>query len=203
MKVKFKWVCIIMIVMMLAGFQAFAGEKAPAAAGLDGVAGVPGKFVVSKQAAPEAANWLSFFAVTPCRLYDSRNTGQCSYGTCGVWWPGRIEAIQIDGYDPYYQGGAYECPAPLDQNIYGEPDAVLINVAALPRAGGAYQGNVLAFPPQYAIPLAAALNYKYGSQNISNAFSVQTYDSIGDWDMGVINREGYCHIVIDVFGYYY
>jgi len=202
MKSKFKWVFVIVVVMMFVGVQTFVVDQVLAESESTGGTVVRTlDDANSGQLTPEAASWLYYFAVTPCRIYDSR--GYNTIGNGGYWWPGRAEGIYIDLTDTYYQGGASSCPPPLAKSSYGEPEAVHIYIVSVPLSG---QGNILAFPPQYAIPsTGSCLNYRTGVQNIGNAVSVQAYDSgtSSAIDLGILNRYGYTHIVIDVFGYYY
>ena len=188
MKLKFKWGCIILIAMMFFGIQAFGAGDVPA----------NGKFF-QEQASPEAANWLQFFAVTPCRIYDSRNSN--SIGNGGLWYPGDARPIWIDDIESTEQGDTTFCAAPLDINSWGEPLGVHVYMVAIPVSGA---GNFLPFPPQYGIPTrGAALNYKAGVQNVGNAVSVQTWNAFPGEDLGVLNRYGFSHLTLDVFGYYY
>ena len=47
------------------------------------------------------------------------------------------------------------------------------------------------------------INYVAGVQNIANAANIKTYYSLGSEEIGVINRNGTAHLIIDVMGYYH
>ena len=128
-----------------------------------------------------------FTAVTPCRIVDTRNAG-------GAFGPGESREFYVYG-GVGAQGGAANCPSPR-----GEPRAVHINVTAVPVSG---QGNVAAFPANISPPNASLINYKTGVQNIANAATIKTYFSLGAQEIGIHNRVGTPHLVIDVMGYYY
>jgi hypothetical protein len=91
-------------------------------------------------------------------------------------------------------GNPAGCPAPRS-----EPKGVIINIVAVPVAG---QGNFGAFPANIAPPFAAVVNYRAGVQNIGNGLSVETYESGGPREIEFINRFGYSHLVVDIYGYY-
>ena len=190
---KAKWIFILVIGLMFAGAQAFAQDDI-----------LPEGEKIEIEEAMEVTPALRFYAVKPCRIYDSRRPN--SMGNGGVWFPGRSDQIWIDQTEVSMQGGnPAGCPPPRDPgpNQLGEPRAVHIYCVAVPLFGGINQGNILAYPPQFAVPSnGAILNYKWNVQNIGNAVSVETRIGVGE-DLGLLNRFGFTHIVCDAFGYYY
>jgi hypothetical protein len=128
-----------------------------------------------------------FTPVEPCRIVDTRLAG-------GAFSPGETRDFDVYG-SVASQGGASNCPSPR-----GEPRCVHINVTVVPVSG---KGNFGAFPANVSPPLASLINYVAGVQNIANAANIKTYYSIGSEEIGIINRNGTAHLIIDVMGYYH
>lgn len=131
--------------------------------------------------------------VTPCRILDTRIVG-------GFFSPGQRREYYVYGpgagaVGMIQQGGnPAGCPAPRS-----EPKGVIINIVAVPVGG---QGNFGAFPANIAPPLAGVINYRAGVQNVSNGISVETYELGGPREIEFINRNGFSHLIVDVYGYY-
>jgi hypothetical protein len=145
------------------------------------------KDVKAESAVPDLDKDYVFTPVEPCRIVDSRLAG-------GAFGPGERRDFNVYG-SVASQGGAADCPSPK-----GEPRGVHINVTVVPMSG---KGNFGVFPANVSPKLASLINYVAGVQNIANAASVKTYYSIGSDEIGVINRNGTAHLIIDVMGYYY
>jgi subtilisin family serine protease len=144
-------------------------------------------------APPLGNNELTFYPVPPCRIYDSRNFRP-------PFAPGEISDLYIDNVETCMQGGFCPgCPVPIPQEVM-EPSAAALYITSVPQIGS---GNILVFPGDENPTLAAVLNYRTGVQNIGNSASIKAWDSFPGQDMRILNRNGFTHIVIDVYGYYY
>jgi hypothetical protein len=193
MKLKFKLVGIIAIAALLLGVQGFIPGLAKAESNMDYEAeyGPVEPADVAAPTGPEVG--LTFDAVQPCRIVDTRIVG-------GFFFPNERREYYVYGPGPGPVGVAQQggnpagCPAPRQ-----EPFGVVINVTAVPVGG---QGNFRAYPADNLPPNASLLNYRTGVQNIANAASVQTFFSGGPRELEVQNRVGFSHLVIDVLGYY-
>jgi hypothetical protein len=199
MKSKFKWTFIIVIGVMLVAGQAMAGEKEKlieifghASPSIEEVQKAIADGILKPSHYGADAD-LRFWPVKPCRIFDSRNFR-------GPFFPGELSDLYIDNVETCGQGGACpRCPAPIPQEVM-EPSAAALYIVAIGRAG---QGNILVFPGDENPSLAALLNYRTGVQNVGNSASIKSWDSFPGQDMRILNRNGICDIVIDVFGYYY
>jgi hypothetical protein len=130
-----------------------------------------------------------YTAVTPCRIFDTRNPGGG-----GVIGPGGTRDFYVYGtVDIANQGGnPAGCLSPR-----GEPRAVHINVTAVPAAGA---GNLRVYPQNAATPNASAVNFV--ANNIANALVVQTFHSLGPREIQVF-ASNTADVLADVLGYFY
>ena len=190
MKTKLNWVYVIVIGLMLIGAQAFvpANVRAEPANQSDLEYGLVEDGTVGE--ALEVATNTTVDLVTPCRIIDTRIVG-------GIFSPGERREYYVYGtIDVSSQGGnPFGCPAPR-----GEPDGVFINIVAAPFVG---KGNFGAFPANIAPPLAAVINYNAeNNQPIANGVMVETFNLVGPREIEFINRNGFSHLIVDVYGYY-
>jgi hypothetical protein len=130
-----------------------------------------------------------YTAVTPCRIFDTRNAGGggpiAAGGTRDFYVYGTVD---ISG-----QGGnASGCASPR-----GEPRAVHINLTAIPVA---FPGNLRVYPQNVATPLVSTVNFQ--ANNIANALVVQTFFSFGPKEIQVF-ASNTADVVADVLGYFY
>ena len=119
MKSKRRWLCIILIGMMLVCAQTFVPDEGKAQDDED----------------------LVFTPVVPCRIVDTRNPGPVS----GVFSPGEQREFFVYGTTEISSQGGNPagCSPPR-----GNPSAVHINVTAVPQSGqgnlGVFPANVSA-----------------------------------------------------------
>jgi hypothetical protein len=199
MKLKFKWIFIIVIGVMLVAGQAMAGEKEKlieifghASPSIEEVQKAIAEGILKPSNYGADAD-LRFWPVKPCRIFDSRNFRP-------PFAPGEISDLYIDNVETCGQGGFCPgCPVPIPQEVM-EPSAAALYIVSVPRIGN---GNILVFPGDENPTLAAVLNYRAGVQNVGNSASIKAWDSFPGQDMRILNRVGFTDIVIDVFGYYY
>ena len=142
---------------------------------------------------------LGFYAVTPCRIVDTR------YGIGGMMVANSSRSFRSYGNVSSQNkaaGGAPldypdECPFPL-----GEHDAVLLNVTVVPMGSTGQGGFATVWPWNEQRPNSSWINYVAGVQNVANAGVVKTTASTGanpDFSVYVLRD---VHLVIDVLGYY-
>ncbi|HEX8804726.1 MAG TPA: hypothetical protein VF743_11040 [Acidimicrobiales bacterium] len=132
-----------------------------------------------------AATGLSYSTVDPCRIFDTRFTGD---GTVGAGRP-------VIGYSLVFQGS---CGLPAD----GSVKAVMVNVIAVNTSGTGYVRSAAEpFDPNSG---ATILNFNNGLVS-SNAIPLQMCDVATDpcdVDLGFIVNGGSAHIVFDLIGYF-
>jgi len=135
---------------------------------------------------PAIAEDLTYTAVSPCRIVDTRLAG----GSIPL---GGIRSYNVWGDVASQGGNPAGCPSPS-----GEPSAVYINVTAVPLGNG----NILAYPFGSVAPTASLVNYRFDAQNIANSGTVKTCVGCPK-DINIKSNFGTAHVVIDVLGYYY
>jgi hypothetical protein len=158
---------------------------------LGAAAGAPSLGVIPNTLGDTTQDYV-FTAVTPCRIFDTRNIGApiAAGGTMEFYVYGGAPDIAPQG------GEAAGCPAPAGK---GEPRAVHMNLTVVPVGA---QGNVRVYPADVATPTASSVNFKLGT-NIANALTVGTYVSFGPKEIEVFVAVSDAHVVGDVLGYYY
>jgi hypothetical protein len=145
-----------------------------------------GWFGANAKVEPVPITDLTFTAVQPCRIVDTRLAG-------GAIAPGGVRSYNVYGAVASQGGNPSDCPSPQ-----GEPHAVALNVTAVPLGNG----NIVAYPFGSPVPNASLVNYRADAQNIANAGTVKTCFNCTK-DISVKSRVGTTHVVIDVLGYYY
>jgi hypothetical protein len=132
-----------------------------------------------------AASNLSYSTVDPCRIFDTRTTGQ---GTVGAGRP-------VVGYSLIFQG---LCGLPDD----GSVKAVMVNVIAVNTQGTGYVRSAdHPFDPNSG---ATVLNFNNGLVT-SNAIPLTMCDTASDpcdYDLGFLVNAGSGHVVFDLVGYF-
>ena len=165
MRNNFGWVFVIVLAGLLIGVQGFIPAEVKAESNMD-YEGEYAAVEAADVAAPTIpVTGLTFDAVQPCRIVDTRIAG-------GAFFPNNRREYYVYGpgagsVGMIQQGGnPAGCPAPR-----GEPYGVVINITAVPLSGN---GNFVAYPADNAPPNASLVNYRAGVQNVANAASVQT-----------------------------
>jgi hypothetical protein len=141
------------------------------------------------------ASDYAFTPVTPCRIFDTRNTadGPILAGGTREFYVYGTTAIADQG------GNAAGCAAPN-----GEPRAVHLNLTVVPVGA---QGHVRVYPANVATPDTSVINFKAGT-NTANALTVKTYYatlcippcSLKEIEVFALAD---AHVIADVMGYYY
>lgn len=188
MKTRFNWIFVIVIGVMFIGALAFVPADVKAQDQSDGGEwGLVEDGTVAEDLETKVNTTVDL--VTPCRILDTRNVG-------GFFFPGERREYYVYGtIDVSSQGGnPFGCPAPR-----GEPKGVIIVAVAVPVSGS---GNFGAFPANIGPPQAGIINYRAGVQNIANGVSVETYEVVGPREIEFVNRFGFAHLVVDIYGYY-
>lgn len=130
---------------------------------------------------------LTFTAVKPCRLVDTRNT------QANPLPAGSTTGFVLFGADSYvYSGGADEnCGLPIDASAM----ALNVTVVFPDRAGYA-----TLYPNGSDRPLASSINYAAGSI-VNNTVVTAVPNPFMEWDADLYTYAA-AHFVIDVVGYY-
>jgi hypothetical protein len=132
-----------------------------------------------------AASGLTYSTVTPCRLFDTRQTG---LGTVGAGRP-------YVGYDLIFRGG---CGIPAD----GSVKAVMVNLIAVnTRSTGYVRAAEYPLDPNSG---ATVLNFN-NNLVTSNAIPINMCDtatSTCEADLGFVVNLGSGHFVFDLVGYF-
>lgn len=130
---------------------------------------------------------LTFTAVKPCRLVDTRNTQSNPLPA------GSTTGFVLFGTDSYiYSGGADEnCGLPVDAS------AMALNVTVVAPDRGGY---ATLYPNGSDRPLASSINYAAGSI-VNNTVVTAVPNPFMEWDANLYTY-GAAHFVIDVVGYY-
>jgi hypothetical protein len=120
----------------------------------------------------------SFFTVTPCRVFDTREVSGPTLGaplTCGT-----VQSFAVAG----------ECGVPASA------EAVSLNLTG---TGSTAQGNLRLFASGTPAPLASSLNYAAGQTRANNAVAPL---SAGGQISVLCSPSGTTHVVLDVNGYF-
>ena len=130
---------------------------------------------------------LSYFTVTPCRMSDSRNPGNFTYGG-----PKLVtnEERNITIKDTSFKS----CGVP------GTAKAVALNVTVTePNMGG----FIRVYPAGDGIPATSTLNFRAGQTRSNNAVVPLSFDGRGNLAVNVgMPPGGQVHVILDVFGYF-
>jgi hypothetical protein len=135
--------------------------------------------------------FLSYIAVTPCRIVDTRKT---SAGIIGASGQRNFRVFGSGGNISAQGGNPAGCSSPA-----GEPLAAHINMVAVNPTG---KGNLQAFPVGGGPGAGLSVNYNTIDTNLANAGTVKTVTG-GGADITVASNFSSSHAVIDVLGYYY
>lgn len=125
---------------------------------------------------PDEHGGLSFYAVDPCRVLDTRSSAALSSGVTST--------VQL--------GGA--CGIPVSA------DSVAVTVTIVGAAGS---GHVILFPGDTPVPPTSTINFAAGQTRSNNAvlgFSEDGTGSIGA--RATVAGGGQVHLILDVTGYF-
>lgn len=136
---------------------------------------------------------LTFFPVTPCRLYDSRTA--TAAGLIGPMAPNTTRLISVNDSLAAQGGSATGCDAGLNN----DPPALAITLTAVGPTG---PGNLRTYPADaLTVPLAATLVYNTGLLTSTGAITASC-TSCGA-ELAIRNQGGgNTDVVIDVLGYF-
>ncbi|MDP9120229.1 MAG: hypothetical protein M3O15_02505 [Acidobacteriota bacterium] len=141
---------------------------------------------------------LTYTAVEPCRLFDSRP----SQGGPGPLAPGQVRTINVAGArsgDFASQGGhPGGCAIPGWSFFQPQALAVVVNFVAVAPGG---PGDLRAWPGDHPMPNASAINFTRG-QNLANAIVVPLRRDRQGGDISVMAEGAATHLVVDVVGYF-
>jgi hypothetical protein len=125
-----------------------------------------------------ATSMTSFYTVTPCRVFDSRDPGR---GGPAPFAAGSQNAVTVAGH----------CGVPTTAQ------AVSLNVTVTAPTA---QGHLRLFPGGAALPLVSTLNYVAGQTRANNA--ITPLSTSGELAVYVSQGGGSVHVIIDVNGYF-
>lgn len=137
---------------------------------------------IVRAAGTDSPTESNFVSVKPCRLVDTRATGQVQ--------PGQIKSYKTQG-DTTSQGGSADCGVPPTAG------AVELNVTAISATS---TGFLRLYPAGGAEPTATFMNYT-PTFNVSNDASV-ALTAGKNANLKMKNYGGRVQVVIDVLGYY-
>ena len=126
------------------------------------------------------ASPLDYFSVSPCRLLDTRQSGQGPALVSGV---SRLVTVT---------GGSCGIPATAS--------AIAVNITSVASTGG---GNVKLYPGDGTAPPTSALNFAAGQTRANNG--VFPLAGNGDGTLAIlatVSGSGTVHVVLDVTGYF-
>jgi hypothetical protein len=127
-------------------------------------------------------NPLRYYAVTPCRAFDTRQADGPAGGP--AFTPGGIRQFSVGGV----------CGVPAGAR------AVAVNLTAVNPAG---IGNLRVAPSGVPVPTASALNFRTGSTRANNASVSLGADGKVQIRCDMTGAPtGTLHVVMDVYGYY-
>lgn len=130
---------------------------------------------------------LTFTAVTPCRLLDTRNMRTDPLPADSTW------GYVLFGVPTYrYQGGADE-----DCGLPDDASAMALNVTVVYPDRPGY---ATLYPNGASRPLASSLNYATGAI-VNNTVVTAVPNPYTEWDVNLYTYAA-AHYVIDVVGYY-
>lgn len=126
---------------------------------------------------------LDFFTLTPCRVADSRQSGNGTFG------------------GPAYVAGEKRTIAFHDSScgIPSTAKAVSINVTV---TGGTVFGNLRLFPAGDGTPPTSTVNWNTGQTRANNAVVPLSFDGRGLLTVQADMPAGQVHVILDVNGYF-
>ena len=133
----------------------------------------PGTVTYDVKAAWAGAEASDFFTVTPCRLFDTRESQPLQ--------PGQARDFLVAGH----------CGVPATAK------AVALNVTAMNAAAG---GHVILYPANLSVPVSRTVAYAPGKTRASNALIRLSTD--GEGRLGVFTGTGPVDVIVDVAGYF-
>jgi hypothetical protein len=130
-------------------------------------------------AAPPA---LNFYTLTPCRVSDSRNSGNSTYGG-PAFVAGEQRTITFQGV----------CGIPATAK------SVSLNVTV---TGGTASGLLRLFPGHDGVPSGSAINWRAGQTRGNNIIVPLSFDGRGHLTVLAEMAAGQVHVILDVNGYF-
>jgi hypothetical protein len=126
---------------------------------------------------------FSYYALTPCRVADTRN----AVGPAGgpALTAGGTRSFQFQG----------SCGVPVGAK------AVTVNVT-ITGAGGAPNSHLRLWPQGTAIPTVSTINFTPQDSALANGAIVGLSAATSGGDLSVFNAAGSVHVILDVTGYF-
>jgi hypothetical protein len=136
----------------------------------------------------DSAADLSFFPLTPCRLFDTR------LAAAGILVAGAPRTFAVNGSLTSQGGDAAGCGVPVD------PAAVAVTLAAVTPTGA---GNIRAWAYLDPVPTASAINFSTALPAIANTTIIPVCPACGaGLDIQLRADASNVHAVGDVVGYF-
>jgi hypothetical protein len=128
-----------------------------------------------------------FYTIPPCRVADSRLSGNLTYGG-PAYAAGEQRTITItdNSWNPCH-------------SVPVSAKAVALNVTVTSSSA---DGHLRLFPAGDGAPLASTINYRAGQTRANNAVIPLSYDGRGSLTVGVYQAAGGIHVILDVNGYF-
>jgi FG-GAP-like repeat len=128
-----------------------------------------------------------FFPVAPCRIADSRNSGNTTYGGPAYTFnEERIITVTDNALNPCH-------------SIPSTAKAVALNVTVTQPATA---GLLRLFPGGDQTPTGSSISYKAGRTRANNTITPLSYDGRGNITVRVEQPAGGVHVILDVSGYF-
>lgn len=125
---------------------------------------------------------MSFHTLTPCRVSDSRQSGNSTYGG-PAFVAGEQRTITFHGI----------CGIPATAK------SVSLNVTV---TGGTASGLLRLFPGHDGVPSGSAINWRAGQTRGNNIIVPLSFDSRGHLTVQAEMLTGQVHVILDVNGYF-
>jgi hypothetical protein len=157
---------------------------------LFGTLTLTGMAIVSGSTQTQAAGPFQFNSLTPCRIFDTRDTVTTS--------PTYVGGIKLTNPGPWYFAIRNKCGVPAGAQ------AVTLNVTITQPTQA---GDLRLYPSDVAQPTVSTLNYNANEPALANGAIVPlaTTPNATIKDLGVLigmGASGSVHVLVDVTGYF-
>jgi hypothetical protein len=122
---------------------------------------------------------FDYFALTPCRVVDTRN----AVGTNG---------------GPFMTAGRRDFAVRGNCGVPTSAKAVTLNITV---TGASMDSHLTLFPSNVTMPTASTINFTSADSALANG-AIVGLSNVAAQDLAVFNAQGNVHVIIDVTGYF-